>query len=168
MTLSKILAMPLMLTALLSACTQETHDTRAAGTTLTNPGGIAIGGYDPVAYFTDSAATPGKPEFSTRHGQATWWFASAEHRDLFLQDPQRFLPAYGGWCAYGMAEGYAAETDPVNGWTIHEGRLYLNWDASISAQWNANRAALLERSESNWPTVNSQLEDGNATVYWHE
>ncbi len=168
MTLLKTLTVPLMLMALLTACAQETRDAREAGTTFTNTEGVAIGGYDPVAYFTDSAAVPGKPEFSTRHDGATWWFASAEHRTMFIESPERYAPAYGGWCAYGMAEGYAAETDPVNGWTIHDGKLYLNWDASISAQWNADRAALLQRSESHWPTVNSQLENGEATVYWHE
>lgn len=158
----------LVLLVLLSACAADSRSTRSAGTTLTTPEGVAIDGYDPVAYFTLGEATRGTPEFSTRHKDATWWFANAEHRELFIDQPDTYMPAYGGWCAYGMAEGYAAETDPVNGWTIHEGRLYLNWDAAISAEWNADRAALLKRSETQWPSVNSQLSEGTAKVYWHK
>ena len=125
----KLTPILLLLAAFLSGCAQSD---RNAGVVLTTPAGIAIEGYDPVAYFTEGQAVPGKPEFSLRHDGATWLFASAEHRALFESDPEKYSPAYGGWCAYGMAEGYAAETDPVNGWTIHEGRLYLNWDAEIS------------------------------------
>ena len=155
----------LLLVGLFAACSQEA---REAGTTLTGADGVAIEGYDPVASFTQDSPARGRPEFSAQHNGATWWFASAEHRDLFIANPESYTPAYGGWCAYGMAEGYAAETDPVNGWTIHDGRLYLNWDAEISSQWNADRASMLEQSETNWPDVRNQLSAGKATVYWHE
>ncbi len=97
-----------------------------------------------------------------------YWFVSEEALQAFKKDPEKFLPEYGGWCAYGMAEGYAAETDPVNGWTIHEGRLYLNWNAEVSEQWNADKKGFLEKSEAQWPTVNRQLSQGTATVYWHD
>lgn len=154
-----------LMTGLFAGCAQEN---REAGPVLTTDSGVAIEGYDPVAYFTNGAATRGKSEFTANYNGATWWFANAEHRDLFQANPEDYAPAYGGWCAFGMAEGYAAETDPVNAWSIHEGRLYLNWDAEISAEWNADRAGYLQRSESNWPEVNTQLETGNATVYWHD
>ncbi|MEM1111927.1 MAG: YHS domain-containing (seleno)protein [Pseudomonadota bacterium] len=160
---TRTLVVMLML-GLLSACADSD---RRAGVTFTSAEGVAIGGYDPVAYFTEGAATKGSPEYSAEHGRATWWFANAEHRDSFIANPKAYTPAYGGWCAYGVAEGYAAETDPVNGWTIYEGRLYLNWDAEVAAAWNADRAALLEKSEAYWPGVNQQLSDGSATVHWH-
>ncbi len=153
-----------LLFCLIAGCAQ---DSRTAGPTLTTEQGIAIGGYDTVAYFTRGEAVPGSAEFSAQHNGATWWFASAEHRDLFEADPASYAPAYGGWCAYGMAEGYAAETDPVNGWTIHEGRLYLNWNAEVSADWNADRARFLQQSEAQWPEVNRQLAEDSAKVYWH-
>ena len=155
----------LLLAAFVSGCAQSD---REAGIVLASPAGVAIEGYDPVAYFTEGKAARGKPEFSSQHNGATWWFASAAHQELFQADPAKYAPAYGGWCAYGMAEGYAAETDPANGWSIHEGRLYLNWDAEISKAWNADRDRFLEKSEANWPGVNSQLGQGTATVYWHE
>ena len=161
-TLTPIL---LLLAAFITGCAQADRD---AGVVLATPAGVAIEGYDPVAYFTVGSPTRGEPGFALQHAGATWWFASAEHRDLFESDPEKYAPAYGGWCAYGMAEGYAAETDPVNGWTIHEGRLYLNWDAEISSAWNAERAQYLEKSEANWPEVNRQLDQGSATVYWQE
>lgn len=154
----------LCVAGLVAGCVEQA---REAGATLTTPEGVAIQGYDTVAYFTEGVATPGSPEFAVQYNDAAWWFATAEHQDLFKDNPEAYAPAYGGWCAYGMAEGYAAETDPVNGWTIHEGRLYLNWDARIAKEWNGDRGGFLQKSESNWPEVNRELTDGSATVYWH-
>ena len=87
--------------------------------------------------------------------------------ELFVAAPEKYAPAYGGWCAYGVAEGYAAETDPVTGWTIDDGRLYLNWDVEVSADWRTDKAGYLKKSEPNWSTVQTQLQEGGATVYWH-
>ena len=67
-----------------------------------------------------------------------------------------------------MAEGYAAETDPVNAWTIHEGKLYLNWDAEVAREWRSDVESLLLQSESNWPEVRGGLLDGTAQIYWHD
>lgn len=153
--------------ALFNACSAN-DASREARSILVDEAGVAIGGYDVVAYFTVAEAQQGSAEYSAQWQDATWWFASAENRKAFLASPERYAPAYGGWCAYGMAEGYAAETDPVNGWTIHEGRLYLNWDAEVTADWRADKSGLLEKSEGYWPTVSEELDRGEATVYWHE
>ena len=153
----------------LSACGGASTDApRMAMPVLTDTDGVAIQGYDPVSYFVAGAAQQGSPEYSAEWGGARWWFTSEANRSRFLGDPEQYAPAYGGWCAFGMAEGYAAETDPVNGWTIHEGRLYLNWDADVTSQWRATKESYLERSEPNWPEVKRQLQDGSATIYWHE
>ncbi len=157
-----------LLSVILVGCGQGSGDAAIAGPVLTDADGVAIQGYDAVAYFVDNRPNQGSPEYGADWNGARWWFSSAENRDLFLSDPESFAPAYGGWCAYGMAEGYAAETDPVNGWTIHEGRLYLNWDAEITADWRADKAGFLKKSEAQWPEVEGQLQDGSATVYWHE
>jgi hypothetical protein len=130
--------------------------------------GRAIGGYDAVSYFRDGGPRKGVAEFSHRWRDATWHFVTAEHRDLFAQDPLRYAPAYGGWCAYGMAEGYAAESDPLEAWTIHEGVLYLNWDAEVSANWRADIVNLLARSDANWPKVKPGLQTDTAEIYWDD
>ena len=157
----------------LLACPQpppqaEPETPNAPGILMTPGGGPAIGGHDPVSYFREGRARKGLQEFSHRWQATTWLFATAEHRDLFESDPTRYAPAYGGWCAFGVAEGYAAESDPENAWTIYRGRLYLNWDAEVAAEWRGDTETLLEKSEANWPEVEEGLRDGSAEVYWHD
>ncbi len=150
---------------LLPACSGEQ---KIATEILVGDDGYAIHGYDPVAYFSKGAPQKGSVQYSADWNDVTWLFSSEENREKFLAAPENYAPRYGGWCAYGMAEGYAAETDPVNAWTIHEGKLYLNWDAEVSGEWSSDIEAYLLKSESNWPTVQNQLAAGEATVYWHE
>src|SRR5437016_4674828 len=87
-------------------------------------GGIAIKGYDPVAYFTQSKPVKGSSAFTYQWMNATWWFASAEARDEFARIPEKYAPQYGGYCAYGVSQGHTAPIDP-EAWTIVEGKLYL-------------------------------------------
>src|SRR5690349_7357662 len=84
----------------------------AMAASLNTIDGVAIKGYDPVAYFTDNKAEPGSDAFTAQYEGATFKFASAAHRDLFLADPAKYVPQYGGFCAYGTAEGHKADTDP--------------------------------------------------------
>ena len=141
---------------------------RTSGEYLTNDEGIAIGGYDVVAYFTEGEARLGDRAFGATWQNVEWWFSSEEHRDLFVADPQAYAPAYGGWCAFGMAQGYAADTDPEKAWSIVNDRLYLNWDRKISRKWRRNSAEYLKQSEAEWLTVRDQLKTGSAKVYWHQ
>ncbi len=113
---------------------------------------LAIRGYDPVAYFRDDGPRLGKPEFSVRHGGATWRFASAEHKALFEADPDRYLPAYGGFCAYGTSRGYLVKIEP-EAWSIVDGRLYLNYDLGIRKTWLGDRAKFIARADANWPRL---------------
>jgi hypothetical protein len=85
---------------------------------------VAIGGYDTVAYFTDGRAVKGKPEFEHGWQDARWWFATAEHRDLFAHDPERYAPQFGGFCTGGLSLGYMIQANPEN-WSIVDGRLYV-------------------------------------------
>ena len=160
-----ICTLPLALVFLLSGCSGEQ---KTASEILLSDDGYAIHGYDPVAYFSKGTPQKGMLKYSADWNNAKWLFSSKDNRDKFLAAPKDYAPQYGGWCAYGMAEGYAAETDPVNAWTIHEGKLYLNWDAEVSREWSQDIKAYLQKSESNWPTVQNQLAAGEATVYWHE
>jgi hypothetical protein len=114
--------------------------------------GVAIRGYDPVAYFTDSKPTKGDPKFSYSWGGASWQFASAEHRDLFGQSPEKYAPQYGGYCAYAVSEGHTAEIDP-NAWKVVDGKLYLNYSLDVREMWQKNQAARIVKADKNWPTL---------------
>lgn len=87
---------------------------------------MAIAGADPVAYFTESQAVIGSAEFSHEWNGATWHFASAENRDLFSADPEKYAPQYGGHCAWDAAQGYVATIDPT-AWSVVDGKLYSNF-----------------------------------------
>ena len=141
--------------------------TASAGTvgavnTLGSRERIAIRGYDPVAYFRDGGPRPGRPEFSVRHGGAIWRFASAEHKALFEADPERYLPAYGGFCAYGTARGYLVKIEP-EAWSIIDGKLYLNYDLDVRQTWLKETAAYIARADRNWPRL-SVRPAGSAAV----
>lgn len=109
----------------------------------------AIRGYDPVAYFTDSEAVRGDRRFRHRWREADWFFASAEHRDLFAADPARYAPQYGGYCAYAMSRGDYVSSDP-DAWSIRDGRLYLNYSKRVRRTWLKEPEGYIERADGHW------------------
>lgn len=109
----------------------------------------AIDGYDPVAFFEQGEAVRGDEAFAWEWRGSRWLFASRNNLEQFRDDPERFAPQYGGYCAYGMANGYTAFTDPT-AWTIVDGRLFLNFDRDVKAQWEADRAGMIERADHHW------------------
>lgn len=115
-----------------------------------NRGGIAIRGYDPVAYFTDSKPVKGNAAFNYAWLSATWQFASAEHRTLFAGDPEKYAPQYGGYCAYGVSEGHTVDIDP-DAWKIIGGKLYLNYSPSVQRQFLKEPEARIRKADQNWP-----------------
>jgi YHS domain-containing protein len=112
----------------------------------------AIRGYDPVAYFTQSRPVKGSPQFSHRWNGATWRFASAENRDRFAAAPEKYAPQYGGYCAYGVAGGYAVKIEP-DAWSVVDGKLYLNYDRSVQKSWQADVPGYIRKADANWPAV---------------
>ena len=115
-------------------------------------GSIAIRGADPVAYFTKGAYVAGSPEYTYDWGGATWQFANAEHRDLFVSNPRQYAPQYGGFCAWAVSEGYIAPVDPT-AWDIVDGKLYLNFNARIQRRWQRDIPGHVARANQNWPGV---------------
>lgn len=113
---------------------------------------LALGGYDPVAYFTLGKATVGKMEFSAVHDGATYRFASAAHRDAFVAEPTRYLPQYGGYCAYAASQGYKANAD-ATAWHIVDGRLFVNYNQSVAKSWAARAADYIKAGDANWSRV---------------
>ncbi len=109
----------------------------------------AIKGYDPVAYFTQNKPVKGAADITFEWNGATWHFASAENRDLFKGNPEKYAPQYGGWCAYGWAQGYPAKTEP-EAWSIVDGKLYLNYDLSVRSDWDKKRAEYIQAADKNW------------------
>ena len=95
---------------------------------------------------------------------ATWLFSSAANRDLFASDPEAYAPEFGGWCAYALSQGrYAAEVEPANAWTVRDGRLYLNWNASVRERWLGNDVANgIHVGERNWELVMEDILEGDA------
>lgn len=124
----------------------------AAAEKLFAPGGIGVGGYDPVAYFTDSAPSAGSQDFTADHAGVTYRFASAEHRDLFLAEPGKYLPQYGGHCAYAAAKGALASTDP-KAFTVIDGKLYLNFSEDIRRRWLPRAQEYITAADANWPRI---------------
>jgi YHS domain-containing protein len=112
----------------------------------------AIRGTDPVAYHLEGRPVPGRAEFGHTWGGATWHFASAANRDRFAAEPERYAPAYGGFCAYAVARGYTAPIDPA-AWRIVGGRLYLNYDLRTRALWARDIPGEIARADRNWPAL---------------
>jgi hypothetical protein len=90
--------------------------------------GLALKGYDAVAYFNEGNAVEGKKEFEHSWLDATWRFSTAENRDLFAKDPEKYAPQFGGYCAFGVTGGYLAPVDPT-AWKVVDDKLYLNYDS---------------------------------------
>jgi YHS domain-containing protein len=112
--------------------------------------GVAIHGYDPVAYFVDGGPRKGRPELALDHAGARWLFSSEANRARFRDEPEKYLPAYGGYCAYGVAQGYLVKIDP-DAWAIVEGRLYLNYDRSVARTWRKDVPGYVAKADANWP-----------------
>jgi YHS domain-containing protein len=118
----------------------------------TDDSGLAIQGYDPVAYFTRNAAVQGDPAIQAEYEGVLFSFATEEHREQFLEDPQAYLPQYGGWCAWAAARGSLAEIDPTQ-FVIHNGRLFLNYSGFVNLRFRARLEHNIEQADVNWPTL---------------
>jgi YHS domain-containing protein len=119
---------------------------------LLEGGGVAIHGYDPVAYFVDGGPRKGRADLSVQHGGARWLFASEANKRLFEEEPRKYLPTYGGYCAYGVAQGYLVKIDP-NAWRIVNDRLYLNYDRSVARTWLKDVPGYVRKADANWPKL---------------
>jgi YHS domain-containing protein len=120
-------------------------------------GGVAIMGYDTVAYFTDGKATKGSEKFSYEWLGTPWYFANAEHRDMFISEPIKYAPQYGGYCAGEVALGsVTVNTDP-EAFKIIDGKLYLIYDQGSAESFAAHAAEDVPKADANWPKVMADL-----------
>jgi YHS domain-containing protein len=116
---------------------------------------VAVGGYDPVAYFTDGRPVRGTTQHRTTHQGYEYRFASAEHLAAFRANPSRYLPQYGGYCAWAVAQGYTAAGNPQY-WRIVDDRLYLNYNGEIQQRWLRDIPGFIRSANANWPGVLSR------------
>lgn len=119
---------------------------------LKDRSGLALKGYDPVAYFTEGKPIQGKPEIQHTHSNVKYNFASTANLELFKKDPNKYLPQYGGYCAWAVGHNYTASTDP-EAWKIVNGKLYLNYSKDVQRKWMAEEANLIKSGDANWPNL---------------
>ena len=113
---------------------------------------LAVGGYDPIAYFDEGEPVKGSKDHETTWRGATWRFTSAENLDRFVADPEAFAPQYGGYCAYAVAKGSTAKGDPQH-WAVVDGKLYLNYNRKIMDRWKEDVPGYVEAADKNWPAL---------------
>ena len=114
--------------------------------------GVALRGYDAVAYFTEDEAVMGDPAISYQWQGATWQFSSVEHRTKFAADPARYAPQFGGYCAFAVAQGTTADGDPQQ-WAIVKDRLYVNNNPVAKRLWDQDRHGNIVLADRNWPLI---------------
>ncbi|MFP4538984.1 MAG: YHS domain-containing (seleno)protein [Dichotomicrobium sp.] len=132
-----------------------------AGEQYVDETGYAVSGHDVVAYYeleqapvgeTQPKAVAGRKDITAEHNGATWAFASEENRERFLADPEKYVPAYDGHCAYGVAKGGKVPGNP-DLWRIVDGQLYLNITENVVGFWEEDIPGNIEKAQTNWPGI---------------
>ena len=114
--------------------------------------GVAIQGYDPVGFFTDNKPVKGDPQFAARRDGAIYFFASKEHKDVFVKDPAKYEPAFGGFCAYGVSRNKLVEID-VEASQVVDGKLLLQYSKGVRDDFNKDVKGNLAKADANWPVL---------------
>lgn len=140
--------------ALLIATTLSLVSVSALAASNTNSV-TGVSGYDLVAYHTDGKASRGNGHNVSEHGGVTYLFASAENKKAFDANPDKYLPAYGGWCAFGVSVGKKFVSDP-EAWKIVDGRLYLNLDKNIQADWLKDIPGRIKKANTHWVKIKNK------------
>lgn len=141
---SRLFSLALLFTICFSAIAQTSE--------VYQKDGIAINGYDAVAFFTEKMPVKGDKQFKYSYKNVDWLFSSADHRDLFKTSPEKYAPQYGGYCAFGTADGHKAPTQ-ADTWTIVDDKLYFNYNLKVKDLWNKNMQANIEKADAKWPTM---------------
>lgn len=113
---------------------------------------VAVSGFDVVSYHTEQEPVRGRGWFVSEHDGETYLFASEKNKERFDNNPEQYVPAYGGYCAYGVAVGKKFYTDP-QAWRIVDGKLYLNLDADIQNKWLKDIPGYIKKADANWPKI---------------
>ena len=123
---------------------------------------VAIHGYDPVAYFTMNKPIEGKAKYTATHDGAIYRFSSAENRDLFKANTEKYAPQFGGYCAMGVALNKKLDVDP-SAFYITDNKLYLNLNKDVQKKWLEDVPANVHTAERVWDGIeNLSVADANA------
>jgi len=114
--------------------------------------GLAIGGYDTVAFFVDGHAVPGHADHAVMWKGAIWRFVSADNQYSFEADPRAYAPMFGGYCAYAVSQGYLMSGSP-QAWQIVDDSLYLLYNSQVQEIWSSEMSELIMQARGNWPSV---------------
>jgi YHS domain-containing protein len=114
--------------------------------------GVALRGYDPVSYFKANQPQLGTAEHSHVYQGSTFYFASADNKKLFIDNPEQYVPQFGGYCAFGASQGYKVSTQP-DAYAVVNGKLYLNYNAGAQKIWQQDTAGYIATAEKKWPEV---------------
>lgn len=131
--------------AALAACGK----TDGVGLVDTTADGLAVRGFDTVAYYTAETAVNGDPKYSFVWRGATWYFSSEENMETFKARPEAYAPQFGGYCSYAVSHGYTADGDPQQ-WKVVDGKLYLNYNQRAKEAWEREQDKLIKEGETNW------------------
>lgn len=122
-----------------------------------NDDGVAIQGYDVVAYFIDQAPKKGTPDFKVDYAGSEWHFENQANLDLFVENPEKYIPQYGGHCAFATANNFLVSGDPKR-WKIVDDKLYLNNNLFVHKLWKGNIPTNISAADNNWPSLYQKLE----------
>ena len=117
--------------------------------------GIAIRGYDPVAYFKQSKPVKGQETISYDWNGVKWLFSSDENKEDFKANPEKFAPQFGGYCAYGLSENHKSPTEP-DAFTIVDDKLYLNYNLKVKELWKKDISGRIKKANELWPVLKSK------------
>ena len=148
-------AMTTLMIGLLSAALAGVDVNTTRGLTAAGPG-LALRGYDPVAYFTEGRPVIGKAQYAAVHNEATYRFATRAHLKTFQANPEKYVPQYGGFCAYGVAVGAKFDGDPTL-WRIVDGKLYLNLNPRIQKKWEKDIPGNIVKANKNWSVIKDKV-----------
>ena len=113
---------------------------------------LALNGYDPVAYFVEGKPVKGSASLTSPYQGATFAFATESNRAAFAENPAKYAPQFGGYCALGVTQGYTASGDPL-AWKIVDDKLYLNYSKDVAATWSKDIPSNITKGNANWPKV---------------
>jgi len=142
----------LMLTLALIFTTVSAAPTFAAESIYTSwKNNLAVGGFDTVSFFSGKPQQ-GKKDFTFNYAGAEWRFSTRGNLDLFKTNPDAFMPQYGGYCAWAVANNKLAKGNPKH-WYVEDGKLYLNFNARIQRRWEKDIPGFVNKAESYWPAI---------------
>jgi YHS domain-containing protein len=134
------------------ACT-----TRGQRAEIFSPNGKAIKGYDPVSFFLEGKALKGTDTLAYTYKDAKWLFSSRQNMEAFKANPDHYVPQYGGYCAFGTADGHKAPTE-TDTWTIINGKLYFNYNQQVKTLWMEDTSGMIRKADTQWPLIKNKEE----------